>query len=104
MTRLEQLKAQQAKQAEKLAASKKQVAIEEAKERDKVRKAHNRRCYKVGAMVADAGLFCLEDTTLGALLALLGPLAELPDPVRHPGWAYWRTAGAGLQGGACPTG
>ena len=35
----------------------------------------------VGELVEAAGLFVLDDPTLGALFALLAPLASLPDPV-----------------------
>jgi len=81
MTKLEQLRKARADRAAKLAADDKKIRQEESKERDKARKAHNQRCYKVGALVAEAGLFVLEDSTLGQLMALLGPLAAWPDPV-----------------------
>lgn len=81
MTRLEQLRKARSDRAAKLADDDKKIRQEESKEREKARKAHNRRCYKVGALVAEAGLFALEDGTLGQLMALLTPLAELPDPV-----------------------
>ena len=91
MTQLERARAYAARQAEKLAASKKQVAIAAAKEREQARKAHNQRCYKVGRLAAEMGLFTLDDSTLCQLFALLAGLRELPNPVGMLDALLWET-------------
>lgn len=82
MTRLERLQAQAMKDAEKLAKTQDRVVLEEARKLEKARQANDKRRYRIGAMVDEAGLFALDDLTLGQLFAVLAPLAALPDPVR----------------------
>jgi hypothetical protein len=81
MTRLERLQAQALKDAEKLAKTQDRVVLEEARKLEKARQANDKRRYRIGAIVDEAGLFVLDDLTLGQLFALLAPLATLPDPV-----------------------
>ena len=82
MTRLERLQAQALKDAQKLAQTQDRVVLEEARKLEKARKANDKRRYMIGTMVDEAGLFILDDLTLGQLFSLLVPLADLPDPVR----------------------
>jgi hypothetical protein len=58
-------------------------AIAKAKQaqREEERKALVRRQAGVGKLVASAGLFALDDATLGCLFEVLAPLAQVPNPV-----------------------
>lgn len=81
MTRLERALKEQETARQHLANSDRKVAVEQAKAREKARKERDKRRYRVGTGVDEAGLFALDDGTLDALIALLAPLAPLPDPV-----------------------
>src|SRR5262245_36111236 len=81
MTRLEQAQQRAEKAAKALAKARRTETIEAAKARGKARLAVNKRRYHVGALADEAGLFVLDNTTLGHLFALLTPLVGIPDIV-----------------------
>jgi hypothetical protein len=59
----------------------KAIAQTKQAQREEERKVLVRRQALVGKLVANAGLFALDDATLGCLFEVLAPLAELPNPV-----------------------
>ena len=78
-------------------------ALEEAKERAKDRKANDKRRYRHGAALDEAGLFVLDDSTLGQLIFLLASLATLPDPVGTLDGLLNDVASTGLGGASLVT-
>jgi hypothetical protein len=76
-----QLADQEAEGKRKLADTRKAIAQTKRAQLDEERKATVRRYPRVGKLVADAGLFVLDDATLAELFAVLTPLAEVHNPV-----------------------
>ena len=81
MTRAERLARQEALARTQLERQRDRLAKVQAAQREEERKALTKRRLLVGELADRAGLFLLDDTTLGALFALLAPLASVPDPV-----------------------
>ena len=81
MTRAERLAQTEARARAKLDADRKRLAQVQAQQRDAERWALHKRRALIGKLVEEAGLFCLDDATLGGLFARLAPLVDAPDPV-----------------------
>jgi phage-related tail protein len=76
-----QLADQEAEAKRQLADTRKEIAQTKRAQLDEERKVTLRRYPRVGKLVADAGLFVLDDSTLAELFAVLAPLAEVSNPV-----------------------
>jgi hypothetical protein len=81
MTRLERLAQQKARAAAQYAATQAKLAQLAAQERAAQRDALRKRRAIVGKLAQEAGLFALDDATIGQLFAVLARLVETPDPV-----------------------
>ncbi len=81
MTRAERLAEQARRTKDKLEEQRKKLARIEAAQRNTARTDNNKRRYHVGALVDEAGLFALDNTTLAGLFAALALLTQVPNPV-----------------------
>jgi hypothetical protein len=81
MTRAERLAEQVTRAKEKLVEQRKQLAKGKRQRRQAERADVRERCFQVGALVASAKLFALDNATLAKLFAALTPLVETAQPV-----------------------
>jgi hypothetical protein len=76
----ERLAAAEQRAKDKLAEQRRAVAQAEAIEREETRKAVHKRCYHVGALAHEAGLFAWSNADLAAVFAVLATLGNMPHP------------------------
>jgi hypothetical protein len=81
MTRAEKLARQERNAQAHLDRMRQTLAQVTARRKKAEQQARERRYLLVGAMVEQAGLFTLSDSTLAGLFTLLARLAAVPDPV-----------------------
>src|SRR5262245_44245166 len=81
MTRAERSAERERKLKEKLEADHKALAQLQATNRAQARAERDKRRYKVGAVLDEAGLFVWDDTTLAGIVQMLTTLLDCPDPV-----------------------
>ncbi len=80
-TRAERLANAERLAREQLERQRDRLAKVQAAQRAEERKDVHKRRLVVGQLVESAGLFVLDDTTLGALFTLLAPFVHMPNPV-----------------------
>jgi hypothetical protein len=81
MTRAERRAERERKLKAKLDADHKALAQLQANNRAQARAERDKRRYKVGAVVEEAGLFVWDDTTLSGIVQMLTKLLDCPDPI-----------------------
>lgn len=92
-TRLERLAQQKARAAAQHAATQARLTQLAAQERAVHREATRKRRTIVGKLVEDAGLFALDDATLGQLFTVLARVVATPDPVAVLDSLLWDVGG-----------
>src|SRR5689334_6293931 len=80
-TRAERLARAEVLAREQLERQRDRLSKAQAQQRAEERKTLTKRCLFVGELVESAGLFVLDDTTLGGLFAALSRLLGTLDPV-----------------------
>jgi hypothetical protein len=81
MTRAERSAERERKLKAKLDADQKALAQLQATNRAQARAERDKRRYKTGAVMDEAGLFVWDDTTLAGIVQILTKLLGCPDPV-----------------------
>jgi len=81
MTPAEKAHARAQKLKERIAADQQALAQVQAQQRAQERRARDKRRYRVGALLDEAGLFVWDDGTLRGIVAVLATLKEVPHPV-----------------------
>lgn len=80
-TRVERLRRTEERAKARLAADRQRLLRVQAAQRAEAYKTRIHRQHRVGAMVAQAGLFVLDDPTIWGLVQCLATLVEVPNPV-----------------------
>jgi hypothetical protein len=81
MTRAERRAERERKLKAKIEAGNKALAQLLANNRAQARAERDKRRYKIGATVDEAGLFVWDDMTLTSIVQILTKLLDCPDPV-----------------------
>jgi hypothetical protein len=81
MTRLERLAQQEARAKTKLEKERQRHAEVQRLRQEEDRRQRAKRYQLIGQMLDSAGLLALSDADLAALVRLLAPLAQVPNPV-----------------------